>query len=338
MFKKLLFILLLACPLFSTAQQIGERTFVFNDSARHRTLKTELWYPTPDTRQPDSIPDYPFVHILSVRNGTLPTGKHPLIMISHGTGGSRMTLEWLADALVAKGFIVAAVDHWGNTYDNKIAIDFVTPWERPQDISFVLTQLLNNKETSPLIDKDHIGAAGFSIGGYTVIALAGGKISLKALEDFGNTAEGKKEYTLPEFPNLDKAFNPADVKASFDRSPDLKDDRIKAFFAMSPAVGQGFTDKSQVSRITAPLYIVSAQSDSIAPVITNAMHYHDLISGSKIYIVPGKAGHYAFLNEGTPTAKKNGGVILNDDPSVDRHLVHQQVSKMAVDFFIAELK
>jgi len=38
------------------------------------------------------------------------------------------------------------------------------------------------------------------------------------------------------------------------------------------------------------------------------------------------------------SAVKNGGVILNDDPSVDRHQVHQQVSKMAVDFFTAEIK
>jgi predicted dienelactone hydrolase len=46
------------------------------------------------------------------------------------------------------------------------------------------------------------GAAGFSIGGYTVIALAGGKLDLNALDAFTKTPEGVKEITLPEFPNL----------------------------------------------------------------------------------------------------------------------------------------
>src|ERR1700744_1158330 len=110
MLKKLISILLSICPLLALAQsQIGERTFAFNDIARHRPLKTEVWYPTNDTRKPDSIPGYPFIHIPTVRNASLPSGIHPLILISHGTGGGRMTLEWLADALVQKGYIVAAV-------------------------------------------------------------------------------------------------------------------------------------------------------------------------------------------------------------------------------------
>ncbi len=116
------------------------------------------------------------------------------------------------------------------------------------------------------------------------------------------------------------------------------DKRIKAFFAMSPAIGQGFTSKDQVKRITAPMYIVSVQSDSIAPVATNAAHYHKLIPQSKLYIVPGKVGHYVFLNEGTPEAKKGGAVYMNDDLSVDRHAVHEKVAGLAVDFFLSTLK
>ncbi|MBS1526455.1 MAG: dienelactone hydrolase [Bacteroidetes bacterium] len=338
MIKRLITALLLTSPLFVSTQQIGELTLMFNDSARHRPLKTEIWYPTTDNRKPDNIPGYPFIHIPTIRQATLPAGKHPLILISHGTGGGRMTLEWLADALVQKGFIVAAVDHWGNTYDNKIAIDFVTPWERPQDISFVLTKLLDDQKIGPVIDRNKIGAAGFSIGGYTVIALAGGKISLDALDKFGDTKEGVKEFTLPEFPGLDKAYNHAEAEASFERSPDLKDKRIKAFFVMCPAVGQGFTQKEQLSRVTDPLYIVGAQSDSIAPVETNALHYHQLIPRSKLYVVPGKAGHYTFLNEGTEAAKQNAGPFLNDDPSVNRHAIHEKVARIAVEFFQSALK
>nr|WP_294948230.1 hypothetical protein [uncultured Mucilaginibacter sp.] len=340
MLKKILIIIAITLPLAANAQkiQIGQRTLKFNDTARQRPLVTEVWYPTEDTRQPFVIPHYPFVHISTIRDAKLPEDKHPLIMISHGTGGGRITMEWLADALVQKGFVVAAVDHWGNTYDNKIAINFVTPWQRPQDISFVLTGLLADKDLSKMIDANRIGAAGFSIGGYTVIALAGGKLDLNALNKFIETPEGVKEITLPEFPNLTSQIDEKAVEQSFRNSPDLQDKRIKAFFAMCPAVGQGFVNKAQLARVTAPIYIVGSQSDSITPVKTNAMVYHRLIPKSKLLLIPGKTGHYVFLNEASDEMKPTGGVYFNDDATVDRKAIHNQVGDLAVKFFSGVLK
>jgi predicted dienelactone hydrolase len=340
MYKKPFLLTLLLLPLCCLAQQtkIGERTFKFNDTLRHRPLTTEVWYPTTDAREPFDIPSYPFVHINTVREAKLPDAKCPLVLISHGTGGSRMTLEWLADALVAKGYIVAAVDHWGNTYDNKIALNFVTPWERPQDISFVLTQLLQHQELSKVIDEKRIGAAGFSIGGYTVMALAGAELDLDALIKFSGTPQGIKEMTIPEYPNLSASLDEGAVRASFKKSPDLKDSRIKAFFAMSPAAGQGMPDRKSVRRIKSPLFIVGAQSDSICPATTNAGWYHKLISRSKLYIVPGKTGHYVFLNEALGETKKQGGILFHDDATVNRRAVHDKVAAIAVSFFNQSLK
>ncbi|PSR53873.1 hypothetical protein AHMF7605_10270 [Adhaeribacter arboris] len=143
---------------------IGQRTLQLQDESRHRPIVTEVWYPTPDSLQKSDKVFSPFIRRYTVRNGRLPTGKRPLIMLSHGTGGGRLTLEWLAQGLVQNGFIVAAVDHWGNTYENKIPLEFLKPWERPLDISFALTALLQNSEFSKVIDPQKIGAAGFSFG------------------------------------------------------------------------------------------------------------------------------------------------------------------------------
>ncbi|MBD1384533.1 dienelactone hydrolase [Mucilaginibacter rigui] len=331
--------ILFLLPLAAFAQTIiGEQTLHYNDTLRKRTLTTEIWYPTTDKKTPLLKDNFPFIVEPSVRNAVLPRQKHPLIMISHGTGGGRLTMEWLADMLVKQGFIVAAVDHWGNTYDNKIAIDFVTPWQRAQDISFVLTQLLNNPELDKIIDRQRIGAAGFSIGGFTVIALAGAKLDLNAINKFTYTPEGLKEINIPEFPNLINTLDEKEIEASFKNSPPLKDKRIKAVFTICPAVGQGFISKSQFKDVDIPMFIVGAQSDSIAPVKTNAAHYHKLMPKSKLFIVPGKTAHYVFLNEAIPEVKKTGGVIFNDDPSVNRHAVHEQVGNMAVRFFKANLR
>lgn len=336
--KHILSILFLL-PLTVSAQSlIGEQTLRYNDTLRKRPLTTEIWYPTTDTKAPSLKENFPFIVEPSIRNAALPTQRYPLIMISHGTGGGRLTMEWLADKLVKQGFIVAAVDHWGNTYDNKIAIDFVTPWQRAQDISFVLTQLLKNPDLDKVIDRQRIGAAGFSIGGYTVIALAGAKLDLDAIDKFTDTPEGRKEITIPEFPDLVNSLDEKAIEASFKSSPPLKDKRIKAVFSMCPAVGQGFTQQSQFKDVDIPMFIVGAQSDSIAPVKTNAAHYHKLMSRSKLMIVPGKAAHYVFLNEAIPEVKKTGGVIFNDDPTVDRHAVHEQVGDLAAKFFKESLR
>lgn len=329
----LLFLFPLAVPAQTSQSVIGEKTFHFMDTVRARKLNTEVWYPSNDSRKATLKEDFPFVVAPTVRNGAYPPMKHPLILLSHGTGGSRMTLEWLADDLVKQGFIVAAVDHWGNTYDNKIAIDFVTPWQRSLDISFVLTQLLEDKSLGNIIDSSRIGAAGFSIGGYTVLALAGAKLDYDALSKFSDTAQGEQEANIPEFPGLLKSLDEKAVRESFLKSPPLKDNRIKAFFAMSPAIGQGFTSKKQFTTVDRPVYIVSAQSDSIAPVKTNAAHYHQLIPKSRLYILSGKTGHYVFLNEALPELQKTGAPYFNDDQSVDRHAVHVITGAMAVKFF-----
>src|SRR6187402_2084067 len=107
MLKKLILIISLLSPLWIAAQHVnvGRRTLNFNDAARNRPVVTEVWYPTNDAyKAADSSYAYPFVHIPFIRDAHLQGQKQPLVIISHGTGGGRITLEWLADALVEKGF------------------------------------------------------------------------------------------------------------------------------------------------------------------------------------------------------------------------------------------
>ncbi|HTD98118.1 MAG TPA: hypothetical protein VK668_02485 [Mucilaginibacter sp.] len=340
--NKFTFIIALSLvSLFASAQSkvnIGETTLHFNDTTRKRPLVTEVWYPTTDTVKPGKG-FVPFVRLESVKDGKLAQKKYPLILISHGTGGGRFTLEWLADALVKNGFMVAAVDHWGNTYENKIAIDFVTPWERPKDISFVLTGLLKDPKFGPAIDQNRIGAAGFSIGGYTVIALAGGRLDFEALKKYSNTPGGKQEMTLPEFPGLEEILKTGEADESFKKSPKmLKDKRIKAFFAISPAIGQGFAKQSQFKELDKPLYLLEVESDHITPYKTNAEHYHQLIPASQYLLIKGKADHYVFLGEAAEPVKKQSPIYFTDDPSVDRHAIHQQAGELAAKFFKEKLK
>ena len=316
---------------------IGQRTFHFKDEKRNRPLVTEVWYPTSDTLKKTDKKFSPFVRDYTVHDGSLPAAQLPLIMVSHGTGGSRLSLEWLAQSLVKSGYIVAAVDHWGNTSDNKIAVEFIKSWERPQDISFVLTQLLSDKDFKRVIDPQKVGALGFSFGGYTTIALAGGVVDYPVMIKYYRTV-GRKEMEFPEFPGLGHLLYDSTLLEATKHVPNLKDKRIKAFFALSPGTGPGFVRKSQFSDLHGPVFITGSEADSMAPVRTNARLYHRLIVGSHYYEFKGKVGHYVMLAEANDDLKKEAPVPFADDPSVDRHQVHLKIMSLTTDFFNKNLK
>jgi len=317
--------------------RIGQRTLYFKDEKRNRPLVTEIWYPTPDSLKITDKKYSPFLRNYTVLDGSLPSGKLPLIMLSHGTGGNRISLEWLAQSLVKSGFIVAAVDHWGNTSDNKIPVEFLKAWERPQDISFVLTQLLKDKELNAAIDSRKIGALGYSFGGYTVIALAGGIVDYPVMIHYYRTI-GHREMEFPEFPGLGRLLYDRTLLAATKHVPNLKDNRIKAFFALSPGTGPGFIRKEQSKNIHEPVFITGSLADSMAPVKTNARIYHKLIKGSGYYEFGGKVGHYVMLGEANDELKKEAPVPFADDPSVNRHQIHLKIDSLATDFFKKNLR
>lgn len=288
----------------------SQETKTYFDSTRQRKLITEIWIPQNNN-----------------------AASFPLVMFSHGTGGNRLACSWFCKGLADKGFIVAAVDHFGNTYDNPIPKEFVTIWQRPQDISFVLSELLNEKNIAAKLDNSKVYMAGFSIGGYTSLALAGAKIDWDNVIRFTHTPQGFKEINVPEMPGLISMFEQDIILEEFNKSPDLLDKRFKAVFVMSPAAGQGFSSKKQMKRIKVPVFIVGAESDNIAPIRTNALHYKKLLPKSELYILKNKVGHYVFLNEGTVEMKSAAPIFFQDAEGINRNEIHRQIISLAEIFF-----
>jgi predicted dienelactone hydrolase len=339
--KKKLFIYLILLSVGPVAlaqvQKVGQRTFYFEDASRGRKLTTEVWYPTTDARTPQQISAIPFYRMSTIAEATYPGKQLPLILFSHGTGGGRLTVEWFCAGLAAQGFIVAAVDHYGNTFDNPIPIEFLKCWERPLDLQFVLNRLLS-LEMAKVIDVKRIGAAGFSIGGFTAISLAGAKMDLNALEKYFKTDAGKKEADIPEMPGLLTLFDQPGIRDSLWRSytkalPRLADNRIKSVFMMSPAAGQAFPDAAHTSDVHVPVYIVAAGNDQIAPLETNAKHYVKLVKDAQLVIVGRSAGHYIFLNEAKEGLKQQAPIFFADVERVNRKEIHEQVLDLAIKYF-----
>ena len=203
-------------PLLAGPFPVGVTTAVFIDSSRTdnftkqpRTLVTEIWYPAtddarrmPKNKYSDFIPGGVTPEIDELikktykmsaaeidniywneahRNAGVRKGRFPLVVFSHGNGGSRNQNTFWCDYLASHGYIIVSADHTGNaryTIINGKPILFQaseranSAKDRPLDVSFLLDQMIRwdkgaDKRFASRIDTDHAAITGMSFGSYT---------------------------------------------------------------------------------------------------------------------------------------------------------------------------
>jgi predicted dienelactone hydrolase len=305
----------------------------FEDTTRDRPLVTRLWYPAdPKTESNPTTLDWIFVAwaVPEAPFAAQPE-RLPLVLLSHGTGGSPSSLLWLAEHLAAHGYLVAAVEHFGNTYGNDTKEGAMAQWRRPVDLSRTLDALLADSRFASRIDVSRVGAAGISSGGYTVIALAGG---IYHPERMGSYCQDNP---------LQKGCRP-DARATFETIPDrdaasssYEDPRFRAVFALAPALGAGFAAED-LATIKIPVGIVASAQDEMVPLKDNAGRYAQLIPSAQLTVLP-KGGHFTFIAMCNEKGIANAQTVCVDhDPKVDRQAVHEQVGKLVVQFFDTNLR
>jgi predicted dienelactone hydrolase len=153
---------------------------------RKRTL--DLWYPTAEKEGPL---DYLGQKGVGVKNASVAPGKHPVLLFSHGYLGMSDQSIFLTEACARHGYVVASMNHgdaivsvFRQKQDPPKFLQFAT-WtdekyrDRRDDIEALLDSLTtwNGTDDSPFagsLDMQHIGGMGHSLGGYTMLGLAGG--------------------------------------------------------------------------------------------------------------------------------------------------------------------
>jgi predicted dienelactone hydrolase len=195
---------------------VGVMTTVFVDKSRTdnltkepRTLVTEIWYPATDEarnkpknkysdfiptpvtpeidqqlqkayRLPLAILDKTYTNE-AVRNANVRAGRFPLVVFSHGNGGTRHQNTFWCDYLASHGYIVVSADHTGNarmTIINGKVIPMAnsermqSAQDRPKDVSFLLDKMIEwnkgmDKRFAGKIDIDHVAISGMSFGSFT---------------------------------------------------------------------------------------------------------------------------------------------------------------------------
>jgi predicted dienelactone hydrolase len=318
----------------------------WRDARTHR-LDVVVWYPAGAAarERPLVIPGLDIFKLGRVAQDAplfAAAAKLPLIVISHGTGGSGLSMAWLGEALAAHGYIAAAVNHPGNNgTEPYTAKGFSIWWERARDLSETINGMLADAKFGARIDPQRIGSAGFSLGGYTMIEIAGGITDLKGFEHFCDLPNaGANCASPPEFPSLVADFrklireHPEALKKSGDS---FRDARVRAVFAMAPGLGPAVT-ASSLAKISIPVQIVAGQSDRNVPIDLNAKFFAANIPGARLHIFPGNVAHYVFLDSCSDIGRKNLPMLCIDGQGVDRDAIHADTVRRAVRFFGYTLK
>ena len=290
---------------------VGVRSFEVPAPSRGAPLSVTAWYPAAAGGTPVLVGDSRlFRGTASMMDAPVADGRYPLVLISHGSGGSIGTLGWIASHLAAAGFIVVGPDHPGTTTGNSTPADTIRLWQRPADLSAVLTALLADPMWRAHIDGSRIGAMGFSLGGYTVLAIAGARVEREAYARYCES-----NPTMPDcvwFASGDVDMRAVDRDA-FEGSN--RDPRVNAVVAIDPSVVHAFTPQS-LGEIAVPIHLINLESpgsiwwdavraDALARTIPNASHA----------LVP--AAHLSFLAECQPDARQFLEEVGETDPLCD---------------------
>ena len=220
-------------------------------------------------------------------------GKYPVIVFSHGAGGSDTCCESLTRHWATYGYITIQPIHDDSVAQRnssgdenarfpqavREALKNPALWEsRPRDISFVLDSLAGlQKRVAGLngkIDAARIGVAGHSMGAYTAEAIGG------ALVD------------LPDHPGQN-----------------FSDPRVKAILCLSPqGPGQFGLTTHSFANVSLPFMGVTGSLDNLGPLANAAWHrtpFERSQPGDKFEVFIRGASHVSFISAETVNSARS---------------------------------
>lgn len=289
-------------------------------------LAVGIWYPTEGAASPQ-----PF-HLLTqtVASGAPPAGERlPLIVFSHGTGGWYGGHVDTALALAHAGFVVAAVTHTGDNYQDHSQAGLI--WQRSAQIHRLVDYMLAEWPAHGRLDPGRVGMFGFSAGGFTTLVVAGGVPDLARVAPHCQAHPGYFDCGVVKRFGSDALLA---LVAKLPPSVFVHDPRVRAAVVAAPALGFSF-GREGLNGVTIPIQLWRADNDHIlpAPEYADAVRA-DLPTPPEFQLVP-NADHYDFLTPCTPALAKAVAdpEICASRPGFDRTAFHESFDADVVRFF-----
>ncbi|MGY3088915.1 putative dienelactone hydrolase [Hymenobacter sp. UYAg731] len=285
---------------------VGCRTLEITDAALGLTFPLLVLYPSSIPGQPETIGPYALDVAL---DAPIKPGPFPLVLISHGTGGSPLTHRLLAHSLARHGFVVGLPRHhanhrddnsWHNTPNNLVA--------RPRHLSLAIDGLL--AEFGANLRPDGVAVIGHSLGGYTALALAGGRPGSLPHEHADGTPQ--PIATTP-------------------------DARVRALVLLAPAT-VWYRAAEALRDMRVPILLLMGEKDEWTPGFHAQIVLNGVTDRQQVqHRVIENAGHYSFLSPFLPERTGPAFPPSQDPPGFDRAQFQQKLQAEILAFLVQQL-
>ncbi len=264
---------------------------------------TLIMYPTDSPERPEKLGPY----VLSVAmNAPVAAGVFPLVVISHGSGGSPMSHRTLAAHLAQNGFVVAMPEHPGNNRNNnKLADTIANLTSRPRHIRAVIDWAFASGAFGSSLLPEKVAIIGHSMGGYTALAVTGG---------------------IPtSFPRESPDREPRQIEVD-------ADPRVKALVLLAPAT-PWFMAAGALRGVRIPILLWTAEKDEHTPAFHGDIVKAGVPDQALVeHRIADNAEHFSFLSP-FPESMTNPGFAPSQDPGgFDRERLHEELNAGVLEF------
>jgi predicted dienelactone hydrolase len=247
--------------------------------------------------------------------------KLPLVVISHGSGGSFVGHHDTAETLADAGFVVAAINHPGNTgSDNSRVLDLSEFIERPTDIKRLIDFMLSASPAAAKIDPQRIGLFGFSRGGYTGLLVIGADV------DWDNVTRRCEGATVHICDQVRNKEYPSQL---------THDARVKAAVIANPLAIYFTAGSFAPVKVPVQLWNTEHGGDGVEPHDVAAVDKN--LPAAHEYHLVSNAGHFVFLAPCPPDLAEKRPELCTDPPGFDRVAFHKQLDADVLAFFRTHL-
>jgi predicted dienelactone hydrolase len=333
-------LILLLAPTWLFAQAVtgvGFHALTLPDPVNGGTTPGYVFYPSAQANGVTQIGPY---EVHATRDAAPIPGAKPLVVISHGHGGSDLGHNTLATYLASHGFVVATLEHPKDNFHDASG-EGHTPVlvGRPIQVKATISTLLGDPQWNKLIDANRIGVSGFSAGGYTSLLLVGAVPQFARFIDYCHRYPADKDtcgglgaiQAEAQSQGLSLEQWVARMQGSLGRWGDTADPRVKAAFVMAPL--SLVFDQAAIEKIDRPVFLYYGDADHVLRPSENAAHIRPWMKTLVGVQVLHNADHWVFLDPCSAALKKDEPVLCSDPPGIDRAAVHQQLNADALAFF-----
>lgn len=300
----------------------GVSTTVVPAAGKDRALDVLVW--SPCATAPSELRMGPYV-VRATKDCPVSGRSLPLVVVSHGQGGTRLGHHDTATALADAGFVVASFNHPGDTFGDDASASEVGIFEsRPADVSRVITHMLEQWKDRQAVDAQSVGVFGFSRGGYTALALAGAEPSRSASAE--RFCASWRSWLIPICRKLGK--EDAALKARADA-------RVKSVVAVDPL---NLFAASSFKAVKAPVQLWASELGGDGVELAHTQLIQRWLPTPPEYHLAKGAGHFVFLVPCPEEFRKEASRICEDPAGISRESVHASLNQAVAAFFAKTLR